>query len=80
MAKWPNPFISGKQFQKGQMATLILKLFFISKNTIKAFKTPKHVKLCELLQIFDLNIIKLLQWERFEQNILTKPELENLKT
>jgi hypothetical protein len=22
MAKWPNHFISGKQFQKGQMATL----------------------------------------------------------
>jgi len=25
MAKWPNHFISGKQFQKGQMATLQLK-------------------------------------------------------
>jgi hypothetical protein len=23
MAKWPNYFISGKQFQKGQMATLV---------------------------------------------------------
>jgi len=24
MTKWPNHFISGKQFQKGQMATLVL--------------------------------------------------------
>jgi len=33
MAKWPKHFISGKQFQKGQMATLIdmpfLSIFFI---------------------------------------------------
>jgi len=25
MAKWPNYFISGKQFKKGQMATLFSK-------------------------------------------------------
>jgi len=38
MAKWLNYFISGKQFQKGQMATLVemtlkIKSLFISSAT-----------------------------------------------
>ncbi len=28
MAKWPNHFISDKQYQKGQMATLVFIPFF----------------------------------------------------
>jgi len=38
MAKWPNHFISGKQFQKGQMATLLSRvvLNLIKLNLLKA--------------------------------------------
>jgi len=32
MAKWPNHFTSGKQFQKGQMATLLLTTFNDNKS------------------------------------------------